>query len=352
MSRKVREADNKMEENLKNNEQNASAEEETKIVVNDYGATKDSTVVVEEEDRTVFLTQDETIVIEKTPVIDVVPKNRSRKVYAGMWGQVEIATVGVALLAVLTTVLLFVFLVLPAQKELDENRAKRDQLERELISAKSKFGTITTTEERVRELKASVEDFESRFLPNPVIGRTALYQRINGLIAGYGLINTTGPDYAPLEVDSRQAIEVSQTESGKSKFQSLFPGVYITMTVEGSYQNLRRFIRDVETSEQFVIISAIELEPAEGEDKSNKNTTAQNRPNQPQTLQPDGYVVNNPRSVPGSVQQTQQLPQQTSAAPNRGKTYGETVSLRLEMAAYFRRSNFAAAETNSTSQPQ
>ena len=236
-----------MDENQKNNEPEIR-EEESEIVVNDYGATRDSTVVIEEKDRTVLLTDDETIVIEKSLPSDVVPKNRSRKVYAGMWGPVEIATVGIALLAILTTVLLFVLLVLPAQKELEENRAKRDQLERQLLASRDKYGSITTTEARVAELIASVQDFEDRFLPNPTIGRTALYQRINGLIAGYGLINTTGPDYAPLEINGQQAIEISQGESGKAKFQSLFPGVYVTMTVEGSYSNLRRFIREIETA--------------------------------------------------------------------------------------------------------
>lgn len=347
-----------MEDNIKNNEQNpASGEEETKIIVNDYGATKDSTVVVEEPHRTVILTDDETIVIEKTPTIDIVPKNRPRSVYAGMWGTTEIATVGVALLAILTTILLYVFLVIPAEKDLETARSNRDRLERELLSAKGKYGSITTTEERVRELKTSVSDFESRYLPNATIGKTALYQRINGLISAYGLTNTTGPDYAPLEVDPRQAIEVSQTESGKSKFQSLFPGDYVTMTVEGSYQNLRRFMREIETSEQFVIISAVELEPAEGGDKKTNSQVAQNQPNQPnqQQMNPNQYgQVNNPtQQYPGMIQPNQ--PQQINQATiNRGKTYGETVSLRLEMAAYFRRPNSAPVmeTTNSTSQAQ
>lgn len=344
-----------MEDNLKNNEQNLSnGEEETRIVVNDYGATKDSTVVVEEPHRTVVLTEDETIVMEKTPTIDVVPKNRPRNVYGGMWGNAEIATVGVALLAVLTTILLYVFFVIPAQKELDDTRAKRDQLEREFLTAKGKYGSITTTEERVKELKASVSDFEARFLPNPTVGKTALYQRINGLISAYGLINTTGPDYAPLEIDQKQAIEVSQTESGKSKFQSLFPGDYVTMTVEGSYQNLRRFIREIETSEQFVIISAVELEPAEGKDKNKETQVAQNQPGQAQPMMPNQYNPNSVNQPYTGMNQPGQPQQITQAPANRGKTYGETVSLRLEMAAYFRRPNFVSTPEpiSSTSQAQ
>lgn len=344
-----------MEDNLKNNEQNLNnGEEETKIIVNDYGATKDSTVVVEEPTRTVVLTEDETIVIEKTPMIDVVPKNRPRSVYGGMWGNAEIATVGVALLAVLTTILLYVFFVIPAQKELDETRVKRDQLERELITARGRYEDITSIEGRAKTLKDSVSEFESRYLPNPVAGKTALYQRINGLISAYGLVNTGGPDYAPLEVDQKQAIEVSQTESGKSKFQSLFPGDYVTMTLEGSYQNLRRFIREIETSDQFVIISAVELEPAEGGDKKNQPQVAQNHTGQGQQMLPNQYnpnSVNQPYTGMNPPGQAQQI---TQAPVNRGKTYGETVSLRLEMAAYFRRPNFVSTPepTSNTSQAQ
>jgi hypothetical protein len=327
-----------MNENLDPNE-SAENKKEPEIIVNEYGATRDSTVVVEEANRTVLLTENETIIIEKPQRIDVVPKNRPRKVYAGMWGQSEIATVGLGLLAILAVVLLVVLVVLPAQKELEKNKAERDRLETELIASRGKYGTITTTEARVAELISSVDDFETRFLPVGTIGKSALYQRINGLIGAYGLVNTTGPDYAPLQIaDSRRGQE-TESERGRSKFQSLFPGVYVTMTVEGSYQNLRRFIREMETGNQFVVISAVELEPAESENKEDKS--------QPTVAQAQ---INNVQISPNNIAGFPQAPNSgqpiapfqtttTTAAPKaaRGKTHGETVSLRLEMAAYFRR---------------
>ena len=339
-----------MEENQKpNEEQNLKTQPE--IIVNDYGATKDSAVVIEEADRTVLLTEEETIIIEKPLKIDVVPKNRPRKVYAGMWGQVEIATVGIALLAILTTILLFVFIVLPAQKELEANRAKRDELERQMMSARSKYGSITSTEARVAELVESVTNFEDRYLFNSSIGKTALYQRINGLIASYGLTNTTGPDYVPLEIDTRQnAQQTEEAQSGKDKYRSIFPGEYVTMTVEGSYQNLRRFIREIETSNQFVVISAVELEPSEGEDKQNQQTVVQQttmpnpatRPNQPVTQGFPNQGVNETYARPPGMMQQQPV----TAKPARGRMHGETVSLRLEMAAYFRRPGVSLPETS------
>lgn len=331
-----------MNEDIKPDE-SANDQKEAEIIVNDYGFSKDSAVVVEEETRTVFLTNDQTIVIEKPATIDIAPKNRPRNVYAGMWGNAEIATVGLGILAILATFILYLFVVLPAQKELDESKKKRDSLEAELVSERSKYGNFTTTEARVAELVNSANDFETRFLPIASNGKTALYQRINGLISSYGLINTTGPDYAPLEISDETRGTASESERGRTKFQSLFPGVYVTTTVEGSYQNLRRFIREIETSEQFVIISAVELQPTENEEKNKTETVTQTQINTV-PVQP-----NNPSGFPQqqTFGQTIQQPQtqQTQQKVNRGKTHGESVSLRLEMAAYFRRSIIQPIET-------
>lgn len=319
---------------------------EPEMIVNEYGATKDSTVVIEEATRTVLLTEDETLIIEKEPRIDIQPKNRPRRIYAGMWGPMEITTVGLGMLAILAMIILVVLVVLPARKELEANKKQRNELEAELIQARSKYGSITTTEARVAELVTSVTDFETRFLRNPLLDKTSLYQRINGLIGAYGLTNTSGPDYAPLEIsDGIRGNQESEGERGRAKFQSLFPGVYVTTTVEGSYQNLRRFIREIETSQQFVVISAIELEPAENEEEKPDPT----RPTQASINQVQiGPNVQDGFSQNPTLNQnfTQNVPQ--SQQPKlRGKTRGETVSLRLEMAAYFRRPTTPAAQVSS-----
>lgn len=305
---------------------------EPQIIVNEYGATKDSAVVIEEADRTVLLTNDETVVIEKATHIDIPPANRPRKVYRGMWGPAEIAAAAFSGLAILAVIFVYFIFVRPSATELQKNRAERDRLEIELTTARERYGNMTSTETQVAKLVASVDDFESRYLPVSSTGRTAIYQRINGLIAGYGLLNTSGPDFAPLEIDDQNGGEQADDERGRSKFRSLFPGVYVTMTVEGSYQNLRRFIRDIETGNDFVLISSIELEPSDSPQKQK----------QPDASQQPGTIVGNPAGFPGNPNfgtvstQGQLKPQ--------GKTHGEVVSLRLEMAAYFRRMNAMPAE--------
>ena len=306
--------------------------------MNDYGSTRDQAVVVEESDRTVLLTSDDTIVIEKGPQYDIAPANRPRKVYSGMWGNAEIATVGLALLAVLSVALLYIFMVVPSHSELQEQLSKRDRLEAERDSARAKYGDITSTETQVAKLVASVDDFESRFLPVVSTGQTALYQRLNGLIDAYGLTNTTGPDYAPLELADMQTPGQSDQERGRSKFRSLFPGVYVTTTVEGSYHNIRRFIREIETGNEFVIISSIELEPSDSEAPEQQMQTAD--PVQTQAQQFDlgpGFSTQEMTMAQGGEPGMGQRP----AA--KGKTHGSVVALRLEMAAYFRRPNMQPA---------
>ncbi|MGI8670177.1 MAG: hypothetical protein ACR2J3_10095 [Aridibacter sp.] len=103
-----------MEDKNLQNVENENAEKETEFVRNDdYTGAKESAVVIEEENRTVLLTEDETIVIDKEKPFQIVPRNRPRKIYAGMWGRTEIATVGLATLAIISVLVLYLFFVLP-----------------------------------------------------------------------------------------------------------------------------------------------------------------------------------------------------------------------------------------------
>jgi hypothetical protein len=319
--------------------------QEPEILVNQNQETLDPTVVVDESNRTVVLTENDTIVIEKPMHVEVVPSNRPRKVYSGMWGPMEIASFAVSLFVLLGAFALYLFFVAPSNRKLEETKAERDGLEQELISARSKYGDISNTETQVSKLVTSISNFESTYLPIASNGQTALYQRLNGLIAAYSLTNTNGPNYAPLALNEgqNQNGDQSDQERGRSKFKSIFPGVYVTMTVEGSYQNLRRFINDIETSNEFVIISSVELEPTETK-KQRQTGDQQPAQEQPQQQYNSPFGSNTMRGFdprgPMPRPQTQPVQQQPQVEIPKGKTHGETVSLRLEMAAYFRRANF------------
>lgn len=282
----------------------------------------------------------------ETQVWNTIPPNRPRKVYAGMWGPIEMGVVGVGALALIAAAMIYVFFVIPSNRELAKNRSDADRLETELVAARTKYGQITSTETEVAKIVSSVDDFEMRFLPVVSTGQGALYHRINSLISAYGLVNTSGPDYAPLETADREAGTQTDQEKGRSKFRSLYPGVYVSTTVEGSYQSLRRFIREIETGREFIIVSAVELAPSDSEkEKTNSPQVAQNQTGMPT----DVYGAADPNRAgqnkgfpPGiSANPVQQTLPQSQRERAKGKMHGDIVSLRIEMAAYFRRPNFS-----------
>jgi hypothetical protein len=283
----------------------------------------------------------ETVIIEaEEPLIPVRPIiDRPRKVYGGMWGPIEIGAVAVGLLALVGTIGMYFALVLPSNRELVRNRSEADRLEAEVASAKAKYGDITSTSDQVDKIVTSIDDFEARFLPVTTVGRSALYQRINALIAAYGLINTTGPDYQPLETADTNTGQQTDAERGRAKFRSLYPGMYITTTVEGSYQNLRRFIREIETGREFVIVSAVELAPS---DTDSEKEGSQPAPAM-QAANPAGGkdISGRINSTMGGQPMIQAVQPQPERRERKGKMHGEIVSLRIEMAAYFRRPNMS-----------
>lgn len=260
------------------------------------------------------------------------PIGRPRKVSTSMWGAAEIIAVSIAAMFLLGGLFAYFYFKVPSDQELAKSRSEADRLEAELASARSRYGEINSTQDRVDELVRSIDDFETRFLPVSTSGRTALYQRLNGLINAYGLINTSGPDYSPLEAITDLREQQNDEERGKSKLRSLYPGVYVTTTVEGSYQNIRRFMREIETGREFLVISAVELAPSDTQREKQQepaasSQTASAMPGQINPNMPAGF-----NQMPGQQQPAQRRVQ--------GKTVGEVVSLRLQLAAYFRRPNF------------
>ena len=285
-------------------------------------------VPLETVETTTEIVETPPVIVETPPlaneVATVVAHKRPRNVYSGMWGPLEIGVAAAAGLALLFSFAVYFFFVVPSSRELAHNKSEAERLEAEYRSADTKYGEIRDTETQVGKILGSVDDFETRFLPTVSTGQAALYQRLNGLIRGYGLVNTTGPDYSPLETADQGSNQQSDQEKGRSKYRSLYPGVYVTMTVEGSYQNLRRFIREIETGGDFIIISAIELAPSDNE-ASTPNEEPKVKPINPNPIKlgPNG-LTQAPDAAGGIVRQ-------------KGKAHGEYLALHIEMAAYFRR---------------
>ena len=214
--------------------------------------------------------------------------------------------VGFAAAAVMLLAVLFAYLYFlsPARSRLDKLQVERNQLQKQLQTSMEGVKRTTDTQAIITEINQSLQDFESNHLARRNQGRMALYDALNLLIQRNNLRNTAGPTYtalSALDANAPQGTSSTSVKTGNTRWQSVFPGIGVSVTIEGPYQNLRRFVRDIEASNQFIIINAVELESV-----TDTNATVL-------------AVEAAPNAVPGPA----------------GRA--TTVSLRLDMAAYFQR---------------
>ena len=176
-----------------------------------------------------------------------------------MFGVAEVVAL-VGSCFVLTLVLLsYLYFLVPARSRVSSLKTDRQQTLTNLETLDKLVGKETNSKENVDRIAASLNDFESKHLLRVDQGRLDLYDELNQLILKNGVRNTSGPTYTTLDPTG------TKSTSGKTvvtKWQSFYPGIAVMVTVEGEYQNVRHFIRDVERSKQFVVINEVELQRA------------------------------------------------------------------------------------------
>lgn len=204
-----------------------------------------------------------------------------------------LAIAAILLLSALASYLLF---LRPQRTRLAQLSDERERLERQLQNARSEGQQSESAQADVEKILTSLSDFESRHLgDNTQQSEWDVVSKLNELLRRHALERNAKLSYTAYAVSA--AGRMQQSASGANRpIQAVFPGIGISLTVEGAYQNLRRFITDVEADPRFIVINAVELE--------------------------------------GITE---------SGAPGEGATRGAQVSLRLDMAAYFRR---GAAQTS------
>jgi len=235
----------------------------------------------------------------------------------------ELIGLAAAALIALITILAYFYFLVPAHSRLTSAQLERDRLQAQLRASQANLEKDTDSKTAVDKINASLEDFESNRLAAVETGRMTLYSELNNLIRSNGLRNTAGPGYTPLQpVGSKNNVQptASASQQSSAKWQTIYPGIAVTVTVEGPYQNVRHFVRDIETSREFLIINAVELESV------TQSGVLQETP-----------IVRNPVPARGSAAAP------AIAQPSGGR--GTLVSLRLDMATYFRRPGVEGAST-------
>ncbi|HEX8290259.1 MAG TPA: hypothetical protein VF570_00810 [Pyrinomonadaceae bacterium] len=237
----------------------------------------------------------------------------------GPVGLPELGALAFAALLLLAAVLSYLFLLVPQNSRKASLEAERGDLERLLRSQETNLAGSQDTAQRVSEILTSLERFEIDHLASAASGRKTAVEELNRLITKNGLRISGGITFTQLQETAPGAENAQRARrqgsgegSGQRVVQSIFPGIGVTLTVEGTYPNLRRFIRDIEGDRrQFVVINTVELEGV-----TDVNAAEQ--------LAPPAANGETPGAQP------------------RTPTRGALVSLRLDMATYFRRAAAAA----------
>jgi len=220
-----------------------------------------------------------------------------------MFGFAEVAALAGSCVVLLVVLLSYLYFFVPARSHVSSLNIEKERLQTNLKTLDSVVSKEQNTRERVDKIAASLSDFETSYLWEPDQGRLDLYDELNQLIIKNGLRNTSGPTYTPLDPAGTKSVGGRTTTT---KWQSYYPGISVMVTVEGQYQDIRRFIRDIERSKQFVVINEVELQKA------------------------------NDNSAPASAEEGASNPR------------GSLISLQLDMATYFQRS--VSATTNGPAQ--
>ena len=190
----------------------------------------------------------------------------------GVFGPAEIVAIAASAFILILVIIAYLYFLVPARSRRVTLELQRAQLQTQLRSSQELLTRGETTESTVNAITQSLNTFETAGLVDANRGRMGLYDSLNDIIRKNALRNTSGPTYTPLEPIGSKT--TGGQRAANTKWQSIYPGIEISVTVEGPYQNLRRFVRDVEMSKQFIIINTVELERSTEANATLSDTTS------------------------------------------------------------------------------
>ena len=164
---------------------------------------------------------------------------------------------GIILLAVVAS---YFYFLTPAQARLKSIQNESERMRTRISAAQQGVDQNASPQATVDEINQSLERFENGALLARSQGRLTLYANLNEMLRRHKLRNTAGPVYSSLEALGGPGAPSTAAQAGNARWQSLYPGISISVTVEGPYADLRRFLSEVESSRHFIVINAVEFE--------------------------------------------------------------------------------------------
>jgi Tfp pilus assembly protein PilO len=159
----------------------------------------------------------------------------------------------------------YFLMLVPERSRLASLERERQQLQGQIRSAGESRAHDRSTGETVSRILQSLTRFESDSLDARGSGDKQLIEELNQKIARSGLARAQftfiyQDDTKAGANQSAQQRAAGNLSGSARRRQTVFPSTDISLSIEGNYANLRRFIRDVESSRRFVVINGVQLE--------------------------------------------------------------------------------------------
>ena len=179
----------------------------------------------------------------------------------------EIIALAVAILLLIVAASCYFFLLAPERARLVALENERAQLQSKLRASTEGVERNESTQASVGKIVSSLNEFETSVLvAREPQTTTAVIEELNDKTRRYNLARAQFSfSHLDESVPGQTSAQTSSNARGgaagnAAKRESVFPTIDISLTIEGPYGNLRRFIRDIEQSRRFIVINGIQLE--------------------------------------------------------------------------------------------
>ena len=178
----------------------------------------------------------------------------------------EIIALTVAALLLVVATSAYFFLFVPERARLISLENERAQLQSKLRASTAGVERNESTQASVEKIITSLSDFETTVLASrDPQTTTAVIAELNEKTRRHNLARAQFSfshldEFVPGQTNPQQSSNARGGAGNVSRRESVFPAIDISLTIEGQYGNLRRFIRDIEQSRRFMVINGIQLE--------------------------------------------------------------------------------------------
>ena len=169
----------------------------------------------------------------------------------------EVAAVLLLALAVVALGVYYFVLLGPERGRVDKLRQDIARNDATIQQLRSGDGEQDPGSDNAKASLSSLQEFDQTLL-TPQAGQSAIIAEVNDLARKHHIGITDSLKFTKIEEAAADATTLERRSNA-----SIYPGLALDLGVQGTYENLRNFISQLENSKNFVILKGVELEGIE-----------------------------------------------------------------------------------------